>query len=397
MFTVCPKCVLPLAVTAADLRAGQGYVRCGRCANVFNALLGLTDSLSTSHAGKALPSSVPTDALPDASPDAAQIATAAATASRPKLALPRPPTEKEPSPEVGLPPVPGAELESGSGSGAAPALQLIDSPQRAPPTWELTEPTSADLALRTEEVSVYGAAVVYDESDLPPRPLAPRAISLAVAPELAALRAATRDLNRNLNARDLTGGLEKLRALPAPRPTWHRVAATASLALLCAVQALIHWRNDLATHRAWHQSMRHLAALIGKPLIPNWDLNAYDVRQFGGAADSVDGNALRVRLSLANIGPQAQGLPLLRLTLLDRLGKPLSRGELKPEAYLPVSLQGQKFIDRGQRIDTEVRVQDPTQQAASFEVDVCMAAAGGGLRCANDSAGTASLSEQSAS
>ena len=39
MFTVCPKCTLTLAVTAADLRAGQGYVRCGRCANVFNALL----------------------------------------------------------------------------------------------------------------------------------------------------------------------------------------------------------------------------------------------------------------------------------------------------------------------------------------------------------------------
>ena len=43
MYTVCPKCALPLAVTAADLRAGQGYVRCGRCANVFNALLRLSD------------------------------------------------------------------------------------------------------------------------------------------------------------------------------------------------------------------------------------------------------------------------------------------------------------------------------------------------------------------
>src|SRR5579863_4211788 len=42
MFTVCPKCTLTLAVTANDLRMGQGYVRCGRCANVFNALLTLS-------------------------------------------------------------------------------------------------------------------------------------------------------------------------------------------------------------------------------------------------------------------------------------------------------------------------------------------------------------------
>lgn len=43
MFTTCPKCTLTLLVTAPDLRAGQGYVRCGRCANVFNALINLTD------------------------------------------------------------------------------------------------------------------------------------------------------------------------------------------------------------------------------------------------------------------------------------------------------------------------------------------------------------------
>ena len=43
MFTTCPKCALNLALTVADLRLGQGYVRCGRCANVFNALPALTD------------------------------------------------------------------------------------------------------------------------------------------------------------------------------------------------------------------------------------------------------------------------------------------------------------------------------------------------------------------
>ena len=43
MFTVCPKCALTLVVTATDLRVAQGYVRCGRCSSVFNALARLSD------------------------------------------------------------------------------------------------------------------------------------------------------------------------------------------------------------------------------------------------------------------------------------------------------------------------------------------------------------------
>src|SRR5580704_2534686 len=53
MFTVCPKCTLTLALTTADLRMGQGYVRCGRCANVFNALLALSED-PTQEAGASL-------------------------------------------------------------------------------------------------------------------------------------------------------------------------------------------------------------------------------------------------------------------------------------------------------------------------------------------------------
>ena len=43
MVTTCANCRQQLAVTAADLRIGQGYVRCGRCDKVFNALLTLAD------------------------------------------------------------------------------------------------------------------------------------------------------------------------------------------------------------------------------------------------------------------------------------------------------------------------------------------------------------------
>src|SRR5258706_3571893 len=56
MLTVCPKCTLTLVVTSSDLRIGQGYVRCGRCTTVFNALLSLADDSGDVASANASPS-----------------------------------------------------------------------------------------------------------------------------------------------------------------------------------------------------------------------------------------------------------------------------------------------------------------------------------------------------
>jgi predicted Zn finger-like uncharacterized protein len=64
MFTVCPKCALTLVVTAQDLRVAQGYVRCGRCSNVFNAIVGLTDDRGAlGNAGGSLPQGTATTSI----------------------------------------------------------------------------------------------------------------------------------------------------------------------------------------------------------------------------------------------------------------------------------------------------------------------------------------------
>jgi predicted Zn finger-like uncharacterized protein len=55
MYTVCPKCALTLVVTAADLRVAQGFVRCGRCSNVFNALARLSEDRGSGATGVASP------------------------------------------------------------------------------------------------------------------------------------------------------------------------------------------------------------------------------------------------------------------------------------------------------------------------------------------------------
>ena len=68
MFTVCPKCALTLVVTAADLRVAQGYVRCGRCSSVFNALARLSDERQSAAAGSEAPAPSP-EPEPEPQPD----------------------------------------------------------------------------------------------------------------------------------------------------------------------------------------------------------------------------------------------------------------------------------------------------------------------------------------
>lgn len=404
MYTVCPKCTLTLAVTAADLRAGQGYVRCGRCANVFNALLALSEESGLANADAAPPRERPSQLAEDR---------ASATVSRPAL------TDVDLA-APGMPPAPAAEPRPP----AAPALRLIDSPPRPRPPadtpddeFEVEEYRSTgtfetivlegDTFLQTEELIPQevldseiadvsrrvaaaanqeededGAAVV--EIDLYDAAPARDTSDGELPREVAALREATGEFRHEANLTATGIEAELRRAAPRTRHGALLAAGSALLALVLVAQAINHWRNDLATHAAWHGPLSRLAARLGEPLQPNWDLNAYDVRQLGAVMDSAGDHALHVRLSLANRGAQPQAMPLLRLTLLDRYGKPVSSGDLQPAQYLPAALRGQQLIARDQRIDTEVRVRDPTQRISSFELDVCVAAPGGGVRCAGD-------------
>src|SRR6202048_2597619 len=84
MFTVCPKCALTLVVTAEDLRVAQGYVRCGRCSSVFNALARLAEERPA----------------PEENVEPAAPAPAASPPSEPRPPQTPPPAANAPSPSV---------------------------------------------------------------------------------------------------------------------------------------------------------------------------------------------------------------------------------------------------------------------------------------------------------
>jgi len=100
MLTICPKCALTLLVTAEDLRVAQGYVRCGRCSSVFNALARLTEERQEPEGP---PESAPTQPSVEESPASAPTSAASAPAQAREGDAPPPPPSAAVSDEDAIP------------------------------------------------------------------------------------------------------------------------------------------------------------------------------------------------------------------------------------------------------------------------------------------------------
>ncbi len=434
MFTVCPKCALTLAVTAADLRAGQGYVRCGRCANVFNALLGLSEE-SAGGSLQAAPAPARPAAAATTTPATAPASSAQASGATAAMAVPSgaaasgAATPLPGAPAIGNTATPAPATAPTPLPSSPPALRLIESPPRPPEPASSTQVQEfrgtgtfetivleGDTFLQTEELVPEEAfddeiaavsrriAEAHDEPRDPveldeeiidfsdftlPRGATPAndaaaqenagrnaGVARAVSPAAAVQPDSDSDVD------EVIEDLEPERAFAG----WKLISGVALAALLLLVQGIDHWRNDLATHPSFEGPLMRLYGALHRSLTPNWNLAAYEVRQLGASSDAIDPHNVRVRLSLSNHAAVPQAVPLLRITLLDRYGKSLSAGELTPLQYLPAALRSRSLLDAEQRVDTEVSIPDPTQQASSFELDVCIPASGNSLRCAADGA-----------
>jgi predicted Zn finger-like uncharacterized protein len=339
MFTVCPKCALTLAVTAADLRAGQGYVRCGRCMNVFNALLALSEEPAEGNA-----------------PELAASASASASASSALSTV----SDDD---------LPRSHLATERSSDGA-----IEN-----------ESTQADGTGSFETIVLEGDAITQTEEFVPEESVEHEIAALTqrlsdARRESAAHEDAGADASANANA---NANAEQIILGGRPRRTGWTIGC-AFLVLLLALQAVNHWRDALAASPLVGAPIANAYALVGVPLDPRWNLGAYDVRQQGAAADPNDSHIVHVRLSVANHDRRSQPAPLLRLTLLDLYGKPIAARDLTPAEYWPAGHAVRRLLAPDERIDTQVALRDPAADSASFELDVCLGTSGGGVRCAGD-------------
>jgi len=421
-------------VTTVDLRAGQGYVRCGRCANVFNALIALREGEpgggASDTAKRRLLETAP---RPDVEP---ALGSGVAVEPEPEPE-PEPELEPEPEPEPEIAATEEESLEFDAsatdvseifisppdaevaGSGTYEEVVLAEEPQTEPePEIELernveTPPFEPTDTIAGGEWSLLDEPTADDESVIEespfvqaePEPLTPDppwVEEMFAEAEASAERERTAEqeiVEQTLDepevvqvARASTGAaapsdtvLEPLLAPPAPRrPRWQYVSGVALLSLALILQILHNNRQSLALNPTFGPAASAVYGWFGVTLMPRWDLNAYTVKQLGAEAEGGEGTQLRVRLSVQNESSRVQPLPLLRLTLQDRYGNAVATRDLEPSDYLPKRAANQRLLEPDQRIDAELHVIDPGKAAIGFEIDACLRGEGGAIGCANE-------------
>jgi hypothetical protein len=171
---------------------------------------------------------------------------------------------------------------------------------------------------------------------------------------------------------------------PPPADTgrhWGYTAGTVLAALLLITQLIHQQREELATNPRLTGAMQRTYAALGLPLWPAWDLRAYELRSSEAVADRSSPGALDVLARIVVVGNVRVGLPLVRITLRDRFGKPLGTRVFEPDEYLARNPRPQEPVSPGTAIPVEISLRDPGRDAQGFDVDVCLMTRRDGVTC----------------
>jgi len=254
------------------------------------------------------------------------------------------------------------------------------------------EPQAMDADLdSTDELQVPGAvpdSAYPEEIEVPPVDTA--AVDLDVGapesttPEIELPPAVTEPLP--LSAQRWRRPVDAAPAEPAETAVpWGRLAWTLAgllLALALAAQVTHHFRQTLVRHPQLGPPLRAVYERLGLDLLPNWDLAALELRQWGNEPDAATSGRLVVRASLTNRATFAQPHPLLRLELEDRFGNTVATRDFEPSEYLKNPSQATRLMAPGASSEAELLLADPGRDAVGYRLDVCLRESATLLRCA---------------
>jgi predicted Zn finger-like uncharacterized protein len=160
-------------------------------------------------------------------------------------------------------------------------------------------------------------------------------------------------------------------------------AASVLLAIALTAQLAHYFRQEIARHPQAGPLLRTAYAWLGMPLSPNWDLDAFEIRQWGPTTDVAPGAPLTVRASLTNRANHAQPYPLLRLEFEDRFGEAVAQRDFDPAEYLKSAPQGARQLSSGETTEAELSVIAPGPDAVGYRLEICLREDADLVRCAH--------------
>ena len=414
MYSQCPDCLARFRVTADALRAARGTVRCGHCGSAFDALERLSDAIPP-----AGPDEVP--------PVPSVVAASAAAAARPggsteyhfsvqdlesvfveasdwheEFPPPAGPVTNEPlvleREPTSVMVDEGAAVEDitleGERAGAdAPAEEpagevdldstdeleiLLHVPDSAYP-----EDDDAAQAERELESLAQQLQLARQPQDEPLPSFETRRASSVPAIESGPVAAPAGE-PVPLGAQRWRRPVDEDEAAPSARGSvlgalgW--TVGSLALAFILAAQVVHHFRQDLARHPQVGPLVHTAYERLGMALLPNWDLAALELRQWGN--DAATPGRMLVRASLTNRAGFAQPHPILRLELEDRFGATVATRDFEPADYLKNPSQAGRLLAPGASSEAELVLADPGREAVGYRLDVCLRESPSLLRCA---------------
>ena len=297
--TRCTACGTVFRIVEDQLRVSDGWVRCGRCAEIFDARELLFDI------EREAPPPWPSAYSPAPAYEAPEPPPPPPAPLPPPPPPPPPPPAPAPEPEpVWVPPEPEPRIE------AQPAAWPQEEPDRREPRWVDDEPADAP----------------------PPPPPSPPPAAEAAAMRMAEPAAAA--------APEPATVPEFLRRAESSA-RWNRPAvrfALGALSLLLAalllLQVTLHFRDALAAlHPPLRGPLQSLCGVMGCEVQPWRRIEALSIEST--SLSPVGGGSYRLQLSLRNKTPVAVAPPWIELSLTDAQGAPFARRVVGPDALQP--------------------------------------------------------------
>lgn len=392
MLTQCPSCQTTFRVTSEILRVAQGQVRCGRCQTQFDALARLIEEAPPGHvetarflrpvsppAAEPEPEEFPIDIEVEEPEEQEEITLEGrhieitgtyrvadedelGTGTHLKQESTEEWVEFDENDEVGAVDVPAGEIAD------------EDTPQESLDSFQ-EEPAAEPIVAYRDAAGTGAYRDLADFDDDATSAAAARALPqdpLFVNPRRFP------GGRRVLLSENLADDAEDFSMVTAgghgrPRRTalkWKLLAAP--LVILLLVQIVHHYRSDLARHPQVGASLMSLYNSVRLPLTPEWNLHAYEIKQWGVLSDPAHPGTLKVRASITNRAAFAQPYPLLKLVLEDRWGDQVRAREFEPAEYLDPGSAADRMLGPQQQVNATINIVDPGPDAEGFRFDVCL-------------------------
>ena len=384
MFTKCPSCETNFQVTAEQLKAANGDVRCGQCLTVFNALNHLSEV-------------EPRNEKPDSKPDEAPIKDASTSIDKnleeffgdlfedtPDESFDEPITYANPEASTKK----STKSNDGFFYGANEATieKILGGEETSPleqankqdvntengadsvadETGSDTESEPAERQIETVEEQIETVEALLDNDPEVEQPEVEQ-IDTTVIPDAAIPEKKIKSAEHSNVPAVILDELEAAKARQLKPPSTQWVVGSIALMLVFVLQAVYFSRDSLAQNPTYRPLLTSACKVLRCKINIKFDPRLIEIIGRDVRSHPTSKNALIAGTTLINNASYAQPYPLLTLTFSDITGTKLAQRRFIPREYLRSGTDIEAGMPSEIPIQIELQLVDPGKAAVNFE------------------------------